>query len=486
MGFLDIARSSYVSLPLGVRRYIGAALAAVPVELRYGPTYRNCRAEIAQARRDPVMARKEQQKRLLQVVTTALEHSPFYKEAFATVFGPNPRADEIVQPESWQRVQVLDNHTVRREAANLCCVPQERLDRVTTGGSGGHPLAFFLDRDRSPREYAFIMDLWARLGCGPDEWRASFRGWHLPAEARLPFEVEHGLRQLRCSVHRMDQDHMHRFAQEIARREIRFLQGYPHAIAKFAAFAARNGLPMRHAIAGIMLHSEPLYPEHRVQITQGFPNAGLLPFYGLSEKCAFGSPDPAREGVYAMNPLYGLTELLDDEGAQVTEPGREGRIVSTGLQFLGMPFIRYETGDRATLVERPDDANGHSLLVSDILPREGRRYLISRSNEPIAAFTAMMDSEVGAIAAFQYEQHHPGEVLMRVELAEDASPAMLDIYIRKTNERLRGEITITPEIVQSIPLTARGKLRFLIQHLPVPSSAERGALPASSHGAVDV
>ena len=486
MSFLDIARSSYVSLPLGVRRYIGAALAAVPVELRYGPTYRNCRAEIAQARRDPIMARKEQQKRLLQVVTTALQHSPYYKEAFATVFGPNPRADEIVQPENWQRVQVLDNHTVRREAANLCCVPRERLDRVTTGGSAGQPLVFFLDRDRSPREYAFIMDLWESLGCGPDEWRASFRGWHIPAEAHLPFEIEHGLRQLRMSVHRMDSNHMSRYADEIANRKIRFLQGYPHAIAKFATFAARSGLPMRYGIAGIMLHSEPLYPEHRVAIAKGFPNAGLLPFYGLSEKCAFGSPEPAREGVYAMNPLYGLTELLDDEGAPVTEPGREGRIVSTGLQFLGMPFIRYETGDRATLVELPDKANGHHLLVTDIQPREGHQFLISRSNEPVASFTVMLDNEVEAIAAFQYEQHRPGEVVLRVELAPNASTAMLATYISKTNERLRGEITFIPEIVASIPLTARGKRRIVIQHLPIPPSAERGALPASPHGAVDV
>jgi phenylacetate-CoA ligase len=485
VGFLDIARSSYVNLPLGVRRYVGAALAAVPVELRYGSTYRTCRAEIVQARHDPRMAREEQQRRLLKVVATALEHSPYYKEAFATVFGSGPRAEEIVRPENWLRVPVLDNLTVRREAVSLCCAPQNRLDRVATGGSGGNPLPFFLDRDRSPREYAFVMDLWERVGRGLDEWCASFRGWHFPAEARLAFEVEHALRQLRLSVYRMDPDQMTRYAQEIARREIRFLQGYPHAIAKFATFAARRDLPMRHGITGIMLHSEPLYPEYRTAIAQGFPNAVLLPFYGLSEKCAFGSPDPAREGVYAMNPLYGLTELLDDEGAPVTEPGRKGRIVSTGLQFLGMPFIRYETGDRATLVELPDEANGHNLLLSDIHPREGHLFLISRSNEPVAAFSTIMGNDMEVLGAYQYEQHRPGEVLMRVELAPGASPATLATYVRKLNDMQRGEITFIPEIVPSIPLTTRGKRRIVIQHLAIPRWAERGPLPAPTHGGID-
>jgi phenylacetate-CoA ligase len=195
----------------------------------------------------------------------------------------------------------------------------------------------------------------------------------------------------------------------------------------------------------------------------------LLPFYGLSEKCAFGSPDPEREGVYAMNPLYGLTELLEEQDAPITEPGRGGRIVATGLQFLGMPFIRYETGDRATLVQLPDQSTGHSLLVSDITPREGHLFLISLSNQPIAAITAMMgDKEINAIAAFQYEQHHPGKVIMRVELGSGASPATLAAYIRKANERMRGELTLIPEIVTSIPLTARGKRHIVIQHLPIP------------------
>jgi phenylacetate-CoA ligase len=485
-GFLDIARSSYVNLPLGLRQRVGAALAAVPFNLRYGSTYRACRAEIAQARQDPRMARTEQQRRLLKVVATALERSPYYQQAFAAVFGPNARADDIVQPQNWARVPTLDNLTVRREAERLCCVPQNRLDRVATGGSSGHPLPFFLDRDRSPKEYAFILDLWEQAGCGPDDWRASFRGWHIPANSRLPFEIEPALRQLRVSVFRMEADPMADYAQEIARRGIKFFQGYPHAIARFATFVLREDLPMRHDITGIMLHSEPFYPEYRTAITQAFPNAVLLPFYGLSEKCAFGSPLPGREGVYAMNPLYGLTELLDNQGVPVTEPGRQGRIVSTGLQFLGMPFIRYETGDRATLVELPDEANSHSLLVANITPREGHLFLISRSNVPIVAHMAIMgDREVEAIAAFQYEQHRPGDVLMRVELAPGASPAMFAAYIRKANERQRGELVFTPEIVPSIPLTARGKRRIVIQHLPIPRSTERSPLPAPSHGDID-
>lgn len=485
-GLLDVARSSYVNLPTGVRRYIGAALASVPVKLRYGSTYQTRRDEIVRARHDPSFAASEQRKRLIHAIRTAQTNSPYYRESFARAFGQELAAEEIVQPKNWLRVPVLDTPTVQRQAARMCCVSQDKLDRVATGGSSGHPLPFFLDRDRSPTEYAYVMDLWERTGCSADDWRASFRGWDIPADAPQPFEVENGLRQLRLSVFRMKPSDLATYAEEIERRGIRYFQGYPHAIAKFAHFVNLMDPPMRHDITAIMLHSEPLYPEYYDAITKAFPNAALLPFYGLSEKCAFGSPDTTRPGAYCMSPLYGFTELLDDAGIPVTQPGTSGRIVSTGLQFFGMPFIRYETGDRATLIERPNRANGYSLVVSDITPREGHLFLISRSNVPILAQMVMIgDRELGAISAFQYEQHRPGEVLMRVELAPGASPEMITAYTRKINERQQGELIFTPEIVPAIPLTARGKRRLVIQHLPLPRSPDSAVMPAPTHGAMD-
>ncbi len=274
--------------------------------------------------------------------------------------------------------------------------------------------------------------------------------------------------------------HMARYADEIGRRGIRFLQGYPHALAKFARFLIRNDHPVRHAVAGVMTHSEPFYPEYRSAIESAFPNATLLPFYGLSEKCAFGAPSQDMPGVYEMNPLYGLTELVGHDGHPVTEPGRMGRIVSTGLQFTGMPFIRYDTGDEATLIEAASEDNGYQLRVADIVPREGHQLLVTRSHQFIPTQMLVMgDKEMLAISEFQYEQDTPGEVRMRIVLAEGASPSMIHAYVQTANERLGGELVVTPEIVPTIPLSSRGKRRLLLQHLDVSGALVQGTAPAN-------
>ena len=309
------------------------------------------------------------------------------------------------------------------------------------------------------------------MGAGrmlPDTWRAMFRGWHIPEVDTQPFEIEFGLREMRISVFHLSEDLMARYAQELERRGIVFLQGYPSAIATFAAFLIRQDVPMRHRIQGVMLHSEPTYSEFRRTISRGFPQARLIPFYGLSEKCAFGTEVEGRPGLYEMDPLYGFTELLDEVGAPITDPGQIGRVVSTGLQFTGMPFIRYDTGDEATLAELPERGNGYRLRIANIVPRRAHDFFLSRGNHFIPATSlAMADDDLRFVTDYQFEQHTPGEVLMRVVLAAGAPPHTLDAYVRLVTERAAGGLSFVPEVVRSIPLSGRGKRKFLIQHLDI-------------------
>lgn len=471
---LDVARGTYVRLPLGVRRYLGVALGGIPSGLRLGRAYSDTRALIARARRDPGFARREQKARLLRVIEIARAQSPYYRELFDGIFGSAASAEDIVRPENWARIPILTTPIIRREVLRLCTKPASELDPVTTGGTSGQPVPFYLDKGRSPIEYAYVMDLWTRAGCGPNDWRAWFRGWQS--------DVDHALRHLRLSVFHLGPDDLARCAQEIQRRNIVFLQGYPSAITTFAAFLLRENHPLRHSIRGLMLHSEPFHPEYRTVVEQAFPQAVLIPFYGLSEKCAFGAEVDGQRDVYDMNPLYGFTELVDREGEPLTEPGRAGRIVSTGLQFTGMPFIRYETGDEATLVESPCEANGYRLRIAEIVPREGHRYLATRSGKSFINTLSLVmgDSEMRAVTGYQFEQDTPGEVRMRFVLAEGASPAIVESYVRSVNRRLGGELTVIPEIVPSIPLTEVGKRRLVIQRLDVSD-----AIPGRHKPAVD-
>jgi phenylacetate-CoA ligase len=191
-----------------------------------------------------------------------------------------------------------------------------------------------------------------------------------------------------------------------------------------------------------------------------------VPFYGLSEKVAFAVPLPKDLDAFAFEPLYGLTELLDDDGVPVTTAGAIGRIVSTGLLFTGMPFLRYDTGDRAELIALPSAANGYRLTVRGLSPKHGIEYLLSRSNLLIAVKGMISNLQGTAynIREFQFYQDTPGEASIRVV---PLSPETADFagYRSLVNRKMAGELHLTVDVVDAIPMTPRGKRKLVDQRL---------------------
>src|SRR5208283_3799378 len=254
---------------------------------------------------------------------------------------------------NWAQIPILTSASVVERARDMCTRPLSELDIGSTGGTSGNPVKFYLDKHRSPIEYAFVHDAWARAGFRPGDPRCVFRGLELSGSREPHMEYDPALAELRCSVFHLNDANMLGYHREILARHIHFIHGYPSAIAGFASFLLRTGLAPLKQIKGVFPTSERFNADHCAIVAGAFERATIVPFYGLSEKVAFACARPDDLEAFEFNPLYGYTELLDENGSAVTTPGDTGRIISTGLLFHGMPFIRYETGDSARLVELP-------------------------------------------------------------------------------------------------------------------------------------
>lgn len=463
---MDVARTAYVGLPFRVRRIVAPLVQRLPFSLRYGSTYVAWRRTIAAARADAAFGRELHERALRRTLRLAAEKSPYYRETLSPILGAVPAEGGPVPDALWRSIPLIDGKVVATERDRMCTRPAAELDRSSTGGSSGKPLSFYVDRNRSPTEYAFVMEAWATVGMEEDDWHAVFRGFEIPDPGSRPFEVESSLRELRISVLHMSDDLMPVYLDEIRRRNIRFLKGYPSAFGTLAAYMLRHGLSDGN-IRGILLHSEPVHDLYRDRLKRVFPNAVVRGFYGLSEKCAFAT-ECNVPGQYAFDPLYGYTELLDSDGHPVTRPGSRGQIVATGLLYNGMPFIRYNTQDEATLVALPGAANGYRLHLADIRPRSAAQMIVTRSRyliESNALF--MMNDELDGVAELQFEQSRPGIVEMRCVVrepdAEKGAAKFADMVAAKTN----GEIEIKVELVDRIPGTVRGKRPLTIQKLDI-------------------
>lgn len=469
MNALDVARGAYARLPLDTRLQLGRVLRHVPSGLKYGGTYRAWRERIRRAAADPAYAAAEQDAALVALLTRARAASPAHRARLRPVLGDGPLEADAVRA-AWHRIPILTGAETVSLGRALCTVEPGRLDECVTGGSSGRPVRFYLDRGRSPVEYAFVHEAWARASFTPGETRAVFRGVDIAGPSHM--HEEPALGELRCSVFHLSDPVMAGYLAAIRRRGIAFLHGYPSALSIFAAYVLRAHGPLAQ-IRGVLPASERIPAPFRSTIERAFPEATLAPFYGLSEKVAFATEVPGSPDIYAFSPLYGLAELVDAEGIPVTEPGRRGRLVATGLLFPGMPLIRYETGDEAELVEAATRANGRQLRIRHILPRHGQDYLVGRSGilVPLSGML-QVDEEILGIGEFQFVQMEPGRVILRIVPRGGSVPDFTG-YLLRANRKAAGELEVTLEIVDHIPTTIRGKRKFIDQRLTLARDAER-------------
>jgi phenylacetate-CoA ligase len=464
--FLDIARGAYSRLPPQTRSTLSSFLRFVPENLKWGASYRDWRELLTAARNDPALVRDHQQRARLAMVTAAVGRSRYYRALVEDIFGAGFEPEHLRDDANWARIPVLTSASVVAHAREMCTRPPEALDTGSTGGSSGKPVKFYLDRNRSPVEYAFVHDAWSRAGFRAGDPRCVFRGVELSDAGQSHMQYDPALAELRCSVFHLTDATMRGYCDEIVDRGIRFIHGYPSAMAIFAAYLVRAGLAPLSQITGVFPTSERLGGDQCDVIRQAFDRATLVPFYGLSEKVAFANAEPNDPDVFGFDPLYGYTELLDENGVPIVTPGASGRIVSTGLLFPGMPFIRYDTGDSAELVALPNVTNGYRLTVRGITPKHGTEYLLGRSGTLIAikGIISNLQGTAYGIREYQFYQDTPGEAVVRlVPLSGDA--ADFASYRDLLNRKLAGELHMIVEVVDRIATTPRGKRKFVDQRL---------------------
>lgn len=463
---LDIARGAYSRLPPRTRARLGGLVRLVPERMKWGGTYRAWRETIAAARRDPAAALAHQQRSLLAVISAAGACSPYYRERFAARFGAGFQPEQLLDPVAWSRIPILPASEVATHAAAMCTRPVAELDVASTGGTSGHPIKFYLDRQRSPIEYAFVHDAWSRAGYRPGDARCVFRGVELDRSTPPHMQYDPALAELRCSVFHLNDETMRGYYDEVRARGIRYIHGYPSAIAIFAAFLERAGLAPLSQIEGVFATSERLYDSQSELLRRVFERATLVPFYGLSEKVAFACGSADEPDVFAFDPLYGCTELVDGQGAPVTVPGKRGRIVSTGLLFRGMPFIRYDTGDTAELVAPPGEDNGYRLTVRGITPKHATEYFLGRSGALIAVkgIISNLQGTAYGIREYQFYQDTAGRAEVRIV---PVSPHARDFsaYRELLDRKAKGELTMSVAVVDQLPVTQRGKRKLIDQRL---------------------
>lgn len=463
---MDTARGAYIRSPHFLRRSLAPLLSLAPGQLKFGPNYRMWRGRIARAAIDPAYANAQQLGSLRTLVEKAYAGSSFYRELIEQTFGPN--FDGNIDLAGISRLPVLRKNDLRAAGDRALAVPRWQVDVGDTSGSNAErPFSFYLDKDRSAREMAFVYEAWSHVGYTESDARACLRGFGLTSSGDRLHEWDPALKELRLSVFPMTREDVSLYVDLIDQRAIRYLYGYPSSVELMCRHMKALGRSPKLPIKGVLLISEPVHDHQRQTISAVLGDVPVSCFYGLSEKVLFASELPGQPGVYEFNPLYGLAELLDEDGQPVTQIGEEGRIIGTGFLSTGMPFIRYDTCDFAKLVQLPTPENGQHMRISCVRPRRKPDFLVSSEGNRVVTIDFTPDNPrfFKGVEEYQFYQEAPGDVLIRYIPSRDGTPDDAERLRLDLEKRARGRLRFSTSQVTQIAAGRGGKRAFIDQQL---------------------
>lgn len=451
-------RETIAHLPPEQRERVAGIARHIPAGIRFGPVFRQTQRDIRKAWAVPSWGREERDRRLQCLLDAAAGtgyygSAPGYEALHDTQLSPRQRLE---------RLPVLTRQEVTANHSRMLTVPEQQLDRVSTSGTSGEPIVFWLDRSRGASEWAYVLSAWGRrAGYQADDWRLRLRGAELPGGA--DWFVQGSTGEVVLRVQALGPEGIREHWRLASQRGIQYLHGLPSAIA-YLARLVETELPddeWRHMIRGVLVVSEELTEAQAEILRRVFPQAGVANFYGLSERTAFAVMDD--EGQFHPEPLYGVVELLDERG-QAVEIGARGRIITTGLRLAGQPFLRYDTGDSA--LRTGTDCWGQPIF-REIRSRRRREGLVCDDGSFLpAAIFGMHTMEVLAARKFRFRQHEQGRATFLVEPASGATDAQIQDLHRAMAAVIGDRIDLELEVVERLEVPANGKESLVDQRIP--------------------
>lgn len=440
----------------------------LPISMRFGNTYNKFRKDIQISKTNPEFVKEYQERKLREIMVMCEENSSYYTTLFQNVFNKKARNWSINDLKS---LPIMSREDVREHCDDLLTRDKDNLDMVTTSGSSGEPLKFYLDKERSAKEIAFVHTVWSGAGFCLKDQRAVLRGVHIQKVDEKPWEYDSALNELRLSPFHITEENLNLYLGLIEKYKVSFLGGYPSAITSLAALALKKKWRRPACFRGIFPISEPIHKHQRNIIAEAFGGVPVLLYYGMSEKVAFAGECLQQEDLYEFEPLYGITELINEEGVCVETPGTRGRIISTGLISLGMPLLNYDTGDTAELVESASYDNCYRMKVRNIKPRRSQDILVGNNGALISLAAINIHSQnYNNVREFQFYQEREGRVVVRAVPSANKTVEDVSLFVNEIQSKVGNAIFFELEMVSEIATNSRGKKRAIDQRLEVMQS----------------
>jgi phenylacetate-CoA ligase len=455
----------YNRAPRIIRNGMGFLYKSIPLSWRYGKIYNYYHSLLKQS---PYWDdhRKEEYviACLKKTLINAFENTIFYNRRFTEAkFDPY----RFSYTEELQRLPYTEKSIFRQYKNEIINhkIPANDLLYVTTGGTSGIPVeVYYVKGKERSREFVFMTDQWKRAGYRMNDRIARLRGTVIdPRGNNIFFKYEPVKNRLYLSSYDLYEENLPVYIEKLKKFQPHFIHTYPSAVIILAKYITENKIQF-DGLKAVLCSSEQFYSGQRELIEKAF-NTRVYSWYGHTEGTTMAGECEINTDFHLYFE-FGYTELIDEDGNIIKEPGVQGEIVGTSFEMTGFPVVRYRTGDFAEYSEGKCKCGRNYTLIRNVRGRWQQEQIITKNNSKISLTALNMHSNIfDHVIQYQFYQKEKGKVTLRIIKDEKYTDKDEKHILKSFGEKFKNHVDLNLEYVRSIPRTSRGKHKFLIQEI---------------------
>ena len=392
----------------------------------------------------------------------AYQHVPFYKNAFdqqgikpldirATkelcCFKPVRKQDILADPSAF----LADNRSAFRTRKHV------------TGGTTGELMTYYQDSRAWTLNWALKLRTfeWGGFRFGKDRLGVMAGGSLTPQHRSFD---SNSLWRNVCNCYSMpitllNEEVMGKYYGQLRQQRIRFMRGYPSAIAAFASYLREEGkqLPMRT----VFTTAEILYPHQRELMSEVF-NCEVYDTYGCGDGMGHATECELHQGLHVC-PEVSVMQVVNSDGNMVAS-GEEGEVVLTSLFDYAMPMIRYAPGDRAILKTEPCPCGRTGIMLESVVGRIADVFRLS-NGRLLNGLSIPFEDLNRDLAHFQIVKEAPDRVVIKIVPRKTVKTDLVD-RVRCLMRYYCGDgVAVEVCVVERIEVPPSGKFRYIVSNL---------------------
>lgn len=394
--------------------------------------------------------------KLQRMIKHCYETVPYYKKMFDK---KSIDYRTIKTKDDLQVLPILTKELIKTNPNDFIstAISKDKLKIHPTGGTTGSGLSFYTTDEEEAEQWAVWWRYRRNLGIGFDMWCGNFGGKTVVSinNKKPPFwRYNTPGKQVFFSGYHINEQNAPYYAEEIIKRNIKWLHGYPSNLANLASCLLANGIKLN--IKYITIGSENLYEYQMDLISKAF-NTTPYHHYGLTEGVA--NISQKLDGNLYIDEDFSVVEFINIEDALDS-------IIGTSLTNWAMPLIRYDTGDQAIFNHKePDNNNIGGRRVDRINGRTNEFVVLKDNSRVSSAALSLVFKDIVSIREAQIVQKEKDFILVRIVKTDTYSSSDEEKTTKALKERLGRNMRVTYEYVYKIPRTKSGKMRLVISEI---------------------